>query len=225
MLYHDLFIEKQLPPVLDYEELCSYFSKMSAGEKSARTTIIVSNIRLVFKEVMHKFVNVPYDKNELISVGLIGLIQSVDNFDINKDIKFSTYAIKCIDNEIFKFLKRNNKYLDNISLDETTDKPPIFIPANEEIDFNIENSEIYDSIKKVISTLSVRDREIVKRYFGLFGYKSMTEKDIANYLNLSHYNVSRIIRNFLNKLKRNLRIQDDITIREYKLIKHLDNGR
>ena len=77
MLYHDLFIEKQLPPVLDYEELCSYFSKMSAGEKSARTTIIVSNIRLVFKEVMHKFVNVPYDKNELISVGLIGLIQSV----------------------------------------------------------------------------------------------------------------------------------------------------
>ena len=117
MYYNELFIEDKLPDPLSQSELYSYFEKMKSGDTKAREIIIKHNIKLVFNQVMKRFCNMPYEKKELISIGLIGLIKSVDTFDISKDRKFSSYAVKCIDNEILMFLRREKKYSKEQSLD------------------------------------------------------------------------------------------------------------
>jgi len=98
--FDESFINVDLPLPLSMEELYCYFEKMKLGDQNARDVIICHNIRLVIDEVAKKFSNTSYDLKELVSVGLIGLIKSVDTFDISKGFYFSTYAVRCIDNEI-----------------------------------------------------------------------------------------------------------------------------
>ena len=109
MKYNDLFIDSKLPKPLKTEEIYEYFEKMKSGDMTAREKIINHNIRLVINEVIKKFSNSPYDLNELVSVGLIGLVKSVDTFDTAKGLQFATYSTRCIDNEILMFLRKGKK--------------------------------------------------------------------------------------------------------------------
>lgn len=88
MNYNELFIEDKLPNPLSQSELYSYFEKMKSGDTKAREIIIKHNIKLVFNQVIKRFYNAPYEKKELVS---IGLIKSVDTFDISKKLQFTTY--------------------------------------------------------------------------------------------------------------------------------------
>jgi len=95
-----------LPEPLEKEELYNCFNKMSHGDTLAREEIIRHNIRFVIDRVKKLFNNTPYELNELVSIGIIGLIKSVDTFDIKKGAQFTTYASKCICNEILTFMKK-----------------------------------------------------------------------------------------------------------------------
>lgn len=111
MKYNNLFIDSNLPKSLTAEEINDCFEKIKNRDMTAREKIINHNIKFVINEVITKFSNSPYDLNELVSVGLIGLIKSVDTFDTAKGIKFSTYSTTCIDNEIYYFLKNGKNLL------------------------------------------------------------------------------------------------------------------
>ena len=106
-MYENLFVIPNLPKVLSEDELKFYFSRYKTGDVEARNIIITSNIRLVFNRVLKVFINLPYEKNELIEVGLIGLIKAVDTFDYTKNIKFNSYAARCIENEILMFIRKD----------------------------------------------------------------------------------------------------------------------
>ena len=141
--------------ILSDEEIRYYFQKMKNNEE-VRKTIITHNIGLVIWEVNHKFGWTNIDKEDLVSIGLIGLINSVDTFDINKNIKFATYAVRCIDNQIMMGIRSEAKYLNIRSLNEivenSDEKEELINQIKEEninIDEDLENQEIRRLILKI----------------------------------------------------------------------------
>jgi len=94
-------------PVLTNEEMMKLFERMHAGDKSAREEFIQGNLRLVLS-VIQRFNNRGEHIDDLFQVGCIGLIKAIDNFDINQNVKFSTYAVPMIIGEIRRYLRDNN---------------------------------------------------------------------------------------------------------------------
>ena len=109
----------ELPEALSKEETIMYFKKYKNGDKTARDILISHNLRFVIYivNIITSKSAYNYNKSDLVSIGLIGLIKAVDTFNLDKGYLFITYADKCIKNEIFMFLNSNNKHMKNISLD------------------------------------------------------------------------------------------------------------
>lgn len=224
--FNELFIEKKLPQPLKKEELYNYFEKMKLGDMDAREKIIKHNIKLVIDVVIKKFSNTQYEIRDLISVGLIGLIKSVDTFDINKGNYFSSYAIICIRNEILMLLRKRNN-IEEISLeqpivmdDNKNDIKIEDILMDENSDFitDYENKKIYESIRNIINALPEKDKNIIIRYFGFYGVEPMSQKNIATELGISSSYVSRIIKRNVNNIKKELERLECIEISK-KLVK------
>lgn len=207
MNYKGLFIDETLPKSLNNEELYNYFEKMKLGDMTARDEIINHNIELVIGEVVRKFSDTPYELNELVSIGLVGLIKSVDNFDITKALRFTAYSIRCIDNEIFQFMRKEKRHSTNISLNQT-----IYVRGeklkventlfDDSFDFTseYENNDSYDVIRNVIEKLPEREKIIVKKYFGFMNNQTMTQKEIADELCMSQAQVCRVIKKALENV-------------------------
>lgn len=209
MNYDDLFIDSKLPEPLTQAEIFNYFEKYKSGDTSAREIIIGRNIRLVLNQVLKRFSNAPYDKKELVSIGLIGLVKSVDTFDTSKKLQFSTYAIRCIDNEILMFMRKGKKYVNDSSLDDTlrTDKDGSELKLedilyDEDSDFilDYEEKESHSIIRRLVAELPERDKEIIVLHFGFIDDKPLTQKEIANKLNLSQSYVSRLITKIVKRI-------------------------
>jgi RNA polymerase sporulation-specific sigma factor len=94
-------------PVLKNEEMRILFADLQAGDKSARDTLINGNLRLVLS-VIQRFYNRGEFVDDLFQVGCIGLMKSIDNFDLNQNVRFSTYAVPMIIGEIRRYLRDNN---------------------------------------------------------------------------------------------------------------------
>ena len=82
-----------------------------------RNNLILNNLKLVHYQYNRKFSSLPIEKEDIISIGILGLIKAIDNYDKEKGYTFSTYALKCIDNEILQGVKKN-KSLANINLED-----------------------------------------------------------------------------------------------------------
>ncbi|MBO8159332.1 RNA polymerase sporulation sigma factor SigG [Thermosyntropha sp.] len=94
-------------PVLKNEEMKSLFKSMREGNKEARDKLIQGNLRLVLS-VIQRFSNRGEYVDDLFQVGCIGLIKAIDNFDLNQNVRFSTYAVPMIIGEIRRYLRDNN---------------------------------------------------------------------------------------------------------------------
>ncbi|HBQ27665.1 MAG TPA: RNA polymerase sporulation sigma factor SigG [Syntrophomonas sp.] len=94
-------------PVLKNEEMRNLFKAMQAGETQAREKLIQGNLRLVLS-VIQRFNNRGEYVDDLFQVGCIGLIKSIDNFDLSQNVRFSTYAVPMIIGEIRRYLRDNN---------------------------------------------------------------------------------------------------------------------
>ncbi len=208
-----LYISSRLPKPFEKEELYHYFKEMNNGDVKAREKIIYHNILLVLNEVNTKFSHYT-DLEELFSVGLIGLIKSVDTFNIDLKFKFSTYAAKCIDNEILMFLKKTKKFTLDKSLESliTTDQSGNQLKledvlADEGSDFvsDYEKREFFAEIREVVYQLPLPNRDIVLLYFGFIGDHAYNQKEIAEKFNISQSYVSRIITKNISKIGEQLR--------------------
>ena len=98
------------PDPLSKEEEDECVKKAKLGDQEARNKLIEHNIRLVLYEINKKFMTVDYDKKELVSIGISGLFYAINNFSLEKNLEFSTYAIKCIDSKIYLFIKRLKRH-------------------------------------------------------------------------------------------------------------------
>ncbi len=215
MYTDELFIDDNLlPQPLTKEESCKLFNKINQGDISARNILIEHNIRLVIYEVKSKFNLINYDKKDLVSIGNIGLIKAVNTFDNSKGIKFSTYATKCIDNEILMFLKKNKKGQNIESLDKTInydiegDKCRLEDVLCDDTDFVEEylENERCQIIRNQVDKLSERDRDFIFMHFGFYNGKIYTQNEIAEKHNVTQSYVSRQIKRTIEKLSNNIEL-------------------
>lgn len=198
----NIFITSDLLEPSSNEEVEYYFRDERYRRKQARDKFIQHNIRLVLNEVRAKF-SQNSDLEELVSVGLVGLIKSVDTFNIDLNFKFSTYAAKCIDNEILMFLKKRKKFI----LEKSLDMPigmedkfgnvqilmDILVDKKTNIASEYEKKIVYDEIRKIVYQLPDHDREIILLYFGFINDRTYMQREIAEKFNISQSYVSRVI--------------------------------
>ncbi|KSU89742.1 MULTISPECIES: RNA polymerase sporulation sigma factor SigG [Priestia] len=94
-------------PVLNNDEMRLLFKELQAGDETAREKLVSGNLRLVLS-VIQRFNNRGEFVDDLFQVGCIGLMKSIDNFDLGQNVKFSTYAVPMIIGEIRRYLRDNN---------------------------------------------------------------------------------------------------------------------
>ncbi len=178
----------------------------------AREILIERNLRLV-AHIAKKYQNVDEDLEDLISIGTIGLIKAISSFDAGKG-KLSTYASRCIDNELLMLLRSKKKSSKEVSLYEPigTDKEGneinlLDIIEHEQEDIT-EQMELCENIKKLISlidqVLTEREREIIFLRYGLVTGKEVTQREIGEKLHISRSYVSRIEKKALGKLRQGM---------------------
>lgn len=222
MNYDNLFSRYEVK-TLKYNELIEYMKLIKLGNLKAREILINSNVALVISRVLKKFSNTPYENNELISTGLIGLMKAVDTFDIEKGYKFSTYAAKCIDNEILIFLRKGKKHLETDSLNrvfisnQDGDLTTLEELITDGYDFtlNLFEKEELKEIRNQVERLNERDKEIIKLYFGFYNNRRYTQEEIAKLLNIKQSNISKKLKKIIIKIKQNMLEEDLIEPKTY----------
>ena len=199
---------KSLPEILSEDKITNLFIDFYNGNSDSRDKIIYHNLRLICFEIKKKFSTVKYDKEDLFSIGTIGLMKAVDTFDINKGIKFSSYASRCIDNEILMFLRKIKKDKNLVSIDTTIS----FDNEGNELKIidtlfdtddkyeNYDNKELYSNIDRVIDTLPDKEKDIIKLFFGFYDGKKHNQYEIAKKLNISQSYTSRLLKRLVKKV-------------------------
>lgn len=107
--------------MLTNEQVKDYILKSQQGDKEARDILVERNVRLVWS-VVQRFMNRGYDQEDLFQIGSIGLIKSIDKFDLSYDVRFSTYAVPMIIGEIQRFIRDDGSIKVSRSLKETANK-------------------------------------------------------------------------------------------------------
>ena len=212
MGYNDIFIEGyKIPKKLPKEEMYDLLSKVSQGDTDARQKLIEHNIRLVIYEVNGRFNTLEHDKSELVSIGILGLVKAVDTYDLSKKIEFSSYAIRCIDNEILMFIRKLKKEKGVDSLDrpiggEGSDKKIKLedtISSDVDIETSYEDEEDYAEVRRIVYSLPEREREIIMLAFGFYDGRVYKQREIADKLNISRSYASRLIAQIVKDIKNN----------------------
>lgn len=108
-------------PYLSDEEMKMYIHRSQKGDEAARETLVNCNIRLVWS-VVQRFLNRGYEADDLFQIGCIGLLKAVDKFNLDYDVKFSTYAVPMIIGEIQRFLRDDGTVKVSRSLKEMANK-------------------------------------------------------------------------------------------------------
>ena len=200
---------------LSSEEERNYFSKMKMGDKTAEEILIRHNLRLV-AHIAKKYKNSNLDLDDLISIGSIGLMKAIKTFSYEKGNSFSTYASRCIDNEILMTFRSDKKNANSVYLDDviSVDKDgnnlslyEVLKDNNANVDKQVENNILYKKIEKVVcEKLSEREKEIVIKRYGLMGNIPKTQIELASELNISRSYISRLEKKALTTIKTTLRL-------------------
>ena len=201
---------QSFPQPLSTQEEEQLLQGMREGDLSCRNRLIEHNLRLV-AHVVKKYSNTVYEMDDLISIGTIGLIKAVDSFNQSKGIRLATYASRCIENELLMLMRSSKKQSREVSLYDPigSDKEGntiqlLDICVAEEVDIvgQMEEQQKLSKLQNYIDkVLTKREREIIMLRYGLQGGREVTQREIADKLNISRSYVSRIEKKALQKLK------------------------
>lgn len=201
-----------LPPPLNEAEERQIFEGLEKGDSSARDKMIVHNLRLVIY-IAKKFENSTVNIEDLTSIGSLGLIKAVNSFKPSKNIKFATYASRCVENEILMYLRKQSNKNTDISIDDALSVDSdgnelnlidILYTDEYEVSRNIEEESDKQILWKSIHTLPKREKEIILMRFGLNGVSEKTQKEVADEIGISQSYISRLEKRIFKKLKKEI---------------------
>ena len=204
-----------LPPPLPTDQENRVISDLGTEyEDEAKAILIEHNLRLVVY-IAKKFDNTGMGVEDLISIGTIGLIKSINTFNPEKNIKLATYASRCIENEILMYLRRNNKTKMEVSIDEPLNVDwdgnelllSDILGTDEDVIYRgIENEVERKLLMNAVSKLSNREKTIVQLRFGLGtpDGQEMTQKEVASFLGISQSYISRLEKKIMRQLKKEI---------------------
>ena len=201
-----------LPAPLTKEEEAALIARLGEGNQEVRGQLIERNLRLVVY-IARRFENTGVGIEDLISIGTIGLIKSIETYNPEKNIKLATYSSRCIENEILMYLRKTASRKGEISFDEPlntdwdgnelllsdvlgTEEDIVMKPIEEDVDRKL----LFDAVNK----LEKRDRAIITMRFGLDGRPERTQKEVADLLGISQSYISRLEKRIIAKLKREI---------------------
>ena len=204
-----------LPPPLETDKENEIIHDLGTEyDNEAKALLIEHNLRLVVY-IAKKFDNTGVGVEDLISIGTIGLIKSINTFNPEKNIKLATYASRCIENEILMYLRRNNKTRLEVSIDEPLNVDwdgnelllSDILGTEEDVIYrDIENEVERKLLIKAINKLSERERTIINLRFGLNTTDGieMTQKEVSNFLGISQSYISRLEKKIMKQLKKEM---------------------
>ena len=201
-----------LPEPLPKDEEHTTLTRLQSGDENARQILIEHNLRLVVY-IAKKFESSGINLEDLISIGTLGLIKGVQTFKMDKNIKLATYASRCIENEILMHLRKTNRIRNEVSLDEPlnvdwdgnelllsdilgTEEDEVY----KDIEEDVERQLVYDAINR----LKIREREIMYMRFGLCGDEPLTQKEVAQKLEISQSYISRLEKKIIDKIRKDV---------------------
>ena len=209
-LFTAAYCNNVFPDPLSKEEEEKYVNLAQNGDKEARSKLIEHNLRLV-AHIVKKFDNKTTDTDDLISIGTIGLIKGIDTYKKTPKVKITTYAARCIQNEILMYYRSNKKNQFTVSLNDSIgyDKEgneinlgDLLEDKQEDIVDKIQIKDNIELLKKYLIKLNKREKEIIIKRYGLNNQKELTQKEIAEELGISRSYVSRIEKRALTKILR-----------------------
>lgn len=215
-LFKDFYIfsaaysNNSFPEPLSKEEEDLCVDKAKLGDKEARSKLIEHNLRLV-AHIVKKYDNKNEDTDDLISIGTIGLIKGVDSYSKKNNTRLTTYAARCIENEILMHFRNNKKRSKDISINESVgfDKEgneitilDILKTPTPDFALDIHKENNISDLKNYLDILTNREKEILVYRYGLDDNDEITQKEIAKKLGISRSYVSRIEKRALTKILR-----------------------
>ncbi|MDE5588621.1 MAG: RNA polymerase sporulation sigma factor SigE [Acetatifactor sp.] len=207
-----------LPPPLEVDQESQVISDLGTEvDAEAKAILIEHNLRLVVY-IAKKFDNTGVGVEDLISIGTIGLIKSINTFNPERNIKLATYASRCIENEILMYLRRNSRIRQEVSLDEPLNVDwdgnelllSDILGTDEDVIYrDLENEVERKLLLGAISKLSEREKMIINLRFGLGNREGqeMTQKEVATMLGISQSYISRLEKKIMRQLKKEMSMQ------------------
>lgn len=198
------------PKPLSAEQEKEQLEKYWAGDEKAKEILINHNLRLV-AHIVKKYSNSNYEAEDMISVGTIGLIKAINTYSSEKGTQLSTYSARCIENEILMMLRAGKKHKGVASLNEQlgVDKDGneiclIDVVGSDEnqIINNVENHILLqDMLELIKKSLPKREYDIIKMRYGLNGEAPLTQREVAEKLNISRSYISRLEKKVIDFLR------------------------
>ncbi len=209
-LFTAAYSNNLFPDPLSLEEENKYLDLAKTGDENARNKLIEHNLRLV-AHIVKKYDHNKEDMDDLISIGTIGLIKGIDSYSHKHGTRLTTYAARCIENEILMHYRSDKKNNKNVSINESIgfDKDgneitflDILKTPKPDFALDIHKQDNIKLLKEYFHILTEREQEIIIKRYGLGNSKEITQKEIAKTLGISRSYVSRIEKRALTKLLR-----------------------
>ena len=184
--------------------------------------LIILSVIFIFLKIKEKkeqepkkseFENTGIGIEDLISIGTIGLMKSVNTFNSEKKIKLATYASRCIENEILMYLRRKNKIKTEVSIDEPLNKDSDgnelllsdILGTDPDITYrNLEDEVDMKLLKEAIRKLNSREKNIMEMRFGFISGREKTQKEVADELGISQSYISRLEKKIIGKMRKDI---------------------
>ena len=198
-----------LPPPLKGAEEQSALEALERGDEQAKQRLIERNLRLVVF-IARRFENTGVNLEDLISIGTIGLIKGISNFDPDKGARLATYAARCAENEILMYFRSQRKSAQDVSLSDYietgADGAPLALMdvVSEDCDLleQISTRESVEQLRRAVETcLTDQERQVIRLRYGLEGNAAKRQREVAQITGISRSYVSRIEKRALEKLR------------------------
>ena len=197
------------PKPLTAAEEQAYLSRFAQGDQEARNILIERNLRLV-AHIVKKYYSQGSDQDDLISIGTIGLIKGISSFDPSKGARLSTYAARCVENEILMYFRSQKKSSQDVSLSdyiETGNDGAALalmdvVSEDEDLFERISNRQALGQVCKAVDeVLTEQERQVIILRYGLGGVAPCRQREVAQRTGISRSYVSRIEKRALEKLR------------------------
>ena len=201
--------KSQFPKQLSRAQESELVARMAQGDPDARELLITHNLRLV-SHIARKYTIPGYGPDDLISIGVIGLIKAVSSFKPESGAALGTYAARCIENEILMTLRASRKYQGDVSLQDSvgTDGEgndvtymDILGTDADALEDDVINRVTLTRVRQVLSSLPARERLVLEMRYGLTDGVQHPQHEVAKVLGISRSYVSRVEKHAVELLR------------------------